>query len=252
MYRKRSAIDVIYDNLRMHFYTQCPLIISLICKVAHHVLYSINHTIFISAASYLIIAHFASWCWLLWRQSPSQYKDSISRYRYFHYEDQTASPTYLYNGNFYTGMMTSSNGNIFRVTGPLCGEFTGPGEIPSQRPVTRSFDVFFDLRLNKRLSKQPWGWWFETPSWSLWRHRNGKTPSLYWDSPREMTSCDNVKQIPQNKEAFYCNLYRFGYNTCTLAAKCMEYLKRTNKTTVFDILRCWKWLVYEPREISEK
>ena len=55
-------------------------------------------------------------------------------------------------------MMTSSNGNIFRVTGPLCGEFTGPGEFPTQRPVTQSFDVFFDLRLNKRLSKQPWGW----------------------------------------------------------------------------------------------
>ena len=69
-------------------------------------------------------------------------------------------------------MMTSSNGNIFRVTGPLCGEFTGPGEFPTQRPVTRSFDVLFDLRLNKRLSKQPWGWWFETPSWSLWRQRN--------------------------------------------------------------------------------
>ena len=69
--------------------------------------------------------------------------------------------------------MTSSNGSIFRVTGPLCGEFTGPGEFPAQRPVTRSFDVFFDLRLNKRLSKQPWGWWFETPSWSLWRQCNG-------------------------------------------------------------------------------
>ena len=69
-------------------------------------------------------------------------------------------------------MMTSSNGNIFRVTGPLCGEFTGPGEFPAQRPVTRSFDVFFHLRLNKRLSKQPWGWWFETPGLSLWRHRN--------------------------------------------------------------------------------
>ena len=66
-------------------------------------------------------------------------------------------------------MMTSSNGNIFRVTGPLCGEFTGPGEFPTQRPVARSLDV----RLNKRLSKQPWGWWFETPSWSLWRHCNG-------------------------------------------------------------------------------
>ena len=69
-------------------------------------------------------------------------------------------------------MMTPSNGNIFRVTGPLGGEFTGPGEFPTQRPVTRSFDVFFDLRLNKRLSKQPWGWWFETQSWSLWRQCN--------------------------------------------------------------------------------
>ena len=46
------------------------------------------------------------------------------------------------------------------------------GEISSQRPVTRSFDVFFDLRLNKRLSKQSWGWWFETPSRQLWRHCN--------------------------------------------------------------------------------
>ena len=40
-------------------------------------------------------------------------------------------------------MMTSSNGKIFRVT----------GEFPSQRPVTRSFDIFFDLRPNNRLSK---------------------------------------------------------------------------------------------------
>ena len=68
--------------------------------------------------------------------------------------------------------MTSSNGNIFRVTGHLCGEFTGPGEFPTQSPVTRSFGVFFDQRLNKRLSNQPCGWWFETLSWSLWRHCN--------------------------------------------------------------------------------
>ena len=46
------------------------------------------------------------------------------------------------------------------------------GEFPSQRPVLRSFDVFFHLLLNKRLSKQSWGWWFETPSHSLWRHCN--------------------------------------------------------------------------------
>ena len=53
----------------------------------------------------------------------------------------------------------------------------GPGEFTTQRPVTRSFDVFFDLRLNKRLSKQPWGWWFETLSWSLWRHCYGAIDS---------------------------------------------------------------------------
>ena len=82
--------------------------------------------------------------------------------------------------------MTSSNGNIFRVTGPLCGEFTGPGEFPTQRPVTRSFDVYFDLRLNKRLCKQSWGWWFETLLCPLWRHSNECVvhhflPLFIWD-----------------------------------------------------------------------
>ena len=51
-----------------------------------------------------------------------------------------------------------------------------------QRPVTRRFDVFFDLCPNKRLSKQWWGWWFETPSCPLWRHCDGifrvKCPKL--------------------------------------------------------------------------
>ena len=70
-------------------------------------------------------------------------------------------------------MMTSLNGNIFRVSGPLCEEFTG--EFPSQRPVTRSFDVFFGLRLNKRLSKHSIRRWFETPWRSLWRHCNAKS-----------------------------------------------------------------------------
>ena len=55
----------------------------------------------------------------------------------------------------------------------LCaGNSPVPGEFPAQRPVTRSFDVFFDLHLNKRLSKQWWGWWFDTLSSPLWRHRN--------------------------------------------------------------------------------
>ena len=55
---------------------------------------------------------------------------------------------------------------------PLCGEFTGDRWIPRKKPMTHSFDVFFDLCLNKWLSKQSRGWWFETPSRSLWRHCN--------------------------------------------------------------------------------
>ena len=46
------------------------------------------------------------------------------------------------------------------------------GEFPSQRPVMWSFDVFLDLWLNEQFSKQSWGWWFETPTRSLWRHCN--------------------------------------------------------------------------------
>ena len=61
-------------------------------------------------------------------------------------------------------LMTSSNGTIFRVTGPLCGNSPVNGEFPAWRPVTQSFGVFFDLHLNKRLSKQSRRWWFKTPS----------------------------------------------------------------------------------------
>ena len=67
-------------------------------------------------------------------------------------------------------MMTPSNGNVFRFTGPLWGESTGPRWFPLTRPVTRNSDVFFDLCLNKRLSKQSRRRLFGTPSQSLWRH----------------------------------------------------------------------------------
>ena len=68
-------------------------------------------------------------------------------------------------------MMTSSNGNIFRVTGHLCGDFTGPRWIP--RTKASDAGLWFDLCLNQRLSKQSWGWWFETLSLPLWRYCNG-------------------------------------------------------------------------------
>ena len=60
----------------------------------------------------------------------------------------------------------------------LCaGNSPVAGEFPSQRPVTRGFDVFFDLRLKKRLSTQAWRWWFEAPSRSLWRQCNAYSTS---------------------------------------------------------------------------
>ena len=76
-------------------------------------------------------------------------------------------------------MMTSSNGKMFRVTGfcagnsPVtAGNSPVTGQFPSHRQWRGALMFFFDLRLNKRLSKQSRRRWFETPSRSLWRHCN--------------------------------------------------------------------------------
>ena len=73
------------------------------------------------------------------------------------------------NGLF---MMTSWNGNSFRVTDPLWEESIGNWRIYLKGPVTRSFDVFFGMRLNKRLNKLSIRRWFETLWRSLWCHSN--------------------------------------------------------------------------------
>ena len=72
----------------------------------------------------------------------------------------------------------------------ICAENSPvPGEFSTQRPVTRSFDVYFDLRPNKGLSKQLWGWWFETQSCPLWRHRNGINWFFYeWYRQKHLTT----------------------------------------------------------------
>ena len=67
------------------------------------------------------------------------------------------------------------------------GNWPLPGELPAQRPVTRSFDVFFDLRPNKRLSKEWWGWWFEKPSWPLWRQCSwARRNNPQWNFPQNI------------------------------------------------------------------
>ena len=98
------------------------------------------------------------------------------------------------NGNETDGLMTSQtplfgNGSrwrhqmeTFSALLALCAENSSvTGEFLTQRPVVWSFDVFFDLCLNKQLNKQSWVWWLETPSCSLWRHCNDEWfhPTLY-------------------------------------------------------------------------
>ena len=83
----------------------------------------------------------------------------------------------------------------------LCaGNSPVTGEFPAQRPVTRSFDVFFDLRIIKRLSKYSQDWWFETLSRPLWRHCNGHMVSpgkkeLTRKKPKNMTKPNNKCRV---------------------------------------------------------
>ena len=63
---------------------------------------------------------------------------------------------------------------IFSALLAICaGNSPATGEFPSQRPVTRRLDIFFDNCLNTWVSKRKWDWWFETSSRPLWRHCNG-------------------------------------------------------------------------------
>ena len=80
----------------------------------------------------------------------------------FWYHPSIPSAWWRHQMETFSALLTLCAGNS-----PVTGEF------PSQRPVTRSFDVFFDLHLNKRLSKQQRRRWLEMPSRSLWRHCNG-------------------------------------------------------------------------------
>ena len=94
-------------------------------------------------------------------------------------------------------MMTSSNGNIFRVTGHLCGEFTDHQRIPRTKARdTELWCFFFDLRLNKQLSNRSWVWWFETPSRPLKRHCNVNSKnSLYFNDMHNLAFYSNNMRL---------------------------------------------------------
>ena len=117
------------------------------------------------------------WCWCLWvgvrvvRRKSDNWRHSRSYI--------VVIPIVLWYGHVLPLSVNNTNTwwrhqmkTFFALLALCAGNLPVTGEFPSQRPVTRSFDVFFDLRLNKRLSKQSWGWWFQTPSWSFWHHCN--------------------------------------------------------------------------------
>ena len=95
------------------------------------------------------------------------FQTTATRRAYIMFTNATRSDTY----QCYT-LCRQQMETFFAILALCAGNSPVTGVFSSQRPVTRSFDVFFDLPLNKRLSKQSWGWWFETPWRSLWRHWN--------------------------------------------------------------------------------
>ena len=114
-----------------------------------------------------------AWC----RQATSHYLSqcwprSMTPYGVTRPQWVKASASFVCNTVLYWTliMMTSSNGNIFHITSPLCGEFTSNQWIPLTK--ASNADVSFDLRLNKHLSNQSLGWWFEMPLCPLWHHSN--------------------------------------------------------------------------------
>ena len=117
-----------------------------------------------------------------------------------------------------------------------------PGEFPAQSPVTRSLDIFFDLHPNKRLCKQWWGWWFETPSCPLWRHRNEMvdmmTHRMCWKRP--LSDCWCVMHIVTN---CICAVYdsasqdpillrQIGQNNTEIMAWTSKYINRN----IWDVI----------------
>ena len=97
----------------------------------------------------------------------------------------------------------------------LCaGNSPVPGEFPAHRSVTWSFDVFFDLRLNKRLRKQSWGWWFETLSRPLWRDCNDKSTPLSYNYMRVPNIGTGRKMTWSERAALRVYIIELFYPCC--------------------------------------
>ena len=99
---------------------------------------------------------------LIWLTYISQKSDChITSYMKYAHDLTHAWPWWRHQMETFFALLAICTGNS-----PVTGEF------PSQRQVTWNFEVFFNLHLNKRLSKQWWDCWFETPTRPFWHHCN--------------------------------------------------------------------------------
>ena len=138
----------------------------------------------------------------------------------------------------------------------LCvGNSPVTGEFPAQKPVTPSFHVFFDLRLNKRLGKQSWGWWFQTPSHSLWLHCNGINRS----------DCNHYISLKLNTtELLHDVVYILSYwGWDKMDAICRRHFQinlierrlfhlKSNFTEICSQWSNWKWVIMAWRQAGDK
>ena len=97
----------------------------------------------------------------------------------------------------------------------ICAGTSPPsGEFLVQRPVTRSFDVFFDLCLNKRLRKQSWGWWFETLLRPLWRHCNDIDGRRLHQNTDAIPNCPGGFHLPRELWYFAIHIHSIQHWDC--------------------------------------
>ena len=124
------------------------------------------------------------------------------------------------------------------------------GEFLAQRPVTRSFDVFVDVRLIKRLSKHSRGWWFETLSHPLWRHRNeSNSDTQQWNTPIVQTWQKYWKTIlhflaAASNQGKACELPVVPFERCVRRAWCIY------KGWELVSTEAWNWKIKNQRDIS--
>ena len=93
------------------------------------------------------------------------------------------------------------------------GIHRSPMNSPHRCQWRRALMFFFDLLLNKRLCKQSWGWWFETPLRSLWRHCNENVKFSRSVPPRVIQhSVRHSNNLFSNAEDILCEICIFKKN----------------------------------------